>query len=334
MTSNSPKVTEGGDAQVPTSTEVNLGPDDPRQYVRIATDLPNNIKMNAMSNPLMAIAATVIAICTSASSFTDGLVPLNALRHRGVDDTTIKELIEENVWHDETSDCERCLARAPRPKRGSIYIHDYLRHQRSGETVRDLRQKRAKAGAAGAEKRWAKLRAKQAEERAAEQAAREQQEAAAARAAKAGKEIEPVKDVKPLDPEKAQLLADAEKLCEYMAGLIQKNHSKGERPSVGKAWINDMRKMMEIDNFTREQLGQLILWTQKHHFWSDNIRSPLKLRKQQAEKDLYGRMLRERGELPVVGEAEQGRAKQALSVAEKLDQKYGTDTTGQGEIAA
>lgn len=286
---------------MPNSTEASTGPDDPRQYVRISVDLPTHIKMNSMSEPLVAIAASVIAICTSAASFTDGHVPLNALRRAGVPDTIIKEMIEEGVWHDEHHECPRCN---DVPKPGRIFIHDYLRHQRSSATVRELKMKRAEAGAIGAERRWAKHR--------------EQQEALrnkeAAKAAAKG-EPSPVRE-------------DVQKLCDYLADMIARNDSKNRRPAIGQAWLDDMRKILDIDGFTPQEVGRVIQWTQKHHFWSKNIKSPFKLRQQlRADKaDLVARMQAETG-----GELTPSRATTALSVADRLDQKYGTD---QKEIAA
>lgn len=259
------------------------GPDDPRQYVRIAVDLPTNIKMNAMSDPIVAIAATVIAICISAGSYTDGHVPINAIRRAGIDDTTIKEMIQEGVWHDEHHDCERC----PKPRAGKIFVHDYLRHQRSSTTVKELSSKRAAAGAAGAERRWAKHRLLQ-------EAAREK---LAAKAVAAG-DPSPVRE-------------DVQKLCDYMAGLIQKNDSQGRRPAVGKAWYEDMRKMLDLDGFSKEDLGRVIKWTQSDSFWSTNIKSPFKLRKQLRPdgNDLMAKMKAELSGRPAPGRrgATQGR---------------------------
>ena len=278
------------------------GPDDQRQYVRIAVDLPHNLKFNAMSEPLVAIAASVIAICTSAASFTDGHVPLNAIRRAGISETIIKEMITENVWHDEEHVCSRCTER-PRP--GQIYIHDYLRHQRSGATVRDLKSKRAAAGAAGAAKRWEKHRA-----------AQNQDLAVQVKKAKAKGEPSPVRD-------------DVEKLCEYLAKLVQHNDSQGRKPSIGKAWRDDMRKMIDIDKFTPQQLGQVIKWSQSHSFWYDKIKSPHKLRHQLRPdtNDLMAKMRAEQGgRAPGTVAAQPSRAATALSVADRLDAQYGTES--------
>jgi hypothetical protein len=286
-------------------------PEDSRLFVRISQDLPFNLKISSMSNPLMAIAAQVIAICTSANGMTDGHVPINSIKHMGVDDTVIKEMIEEGVWHDEHSDCSRCDT----PRRGQIYIHDYLKHQRSSAAVAELRQKKSLAGAAGAEARWAGHRKKQAAER-----------------EKVAKKAEKVGDPSPIRPE-------IEMLCKGMATLIGRNDSKGRVPAIGKAWYEDMRKMIDIDGFSVEELKQVIEWTQRHPFWSINIKSPFKLRHHMKpdNTDLMGRMRRDpdaRGDgLARVGNGP-SRADEAMSVAERLEQKYGSGGSEQLELGA
>jgi len=280
------------------------GPDDTRQWVRVSVDLYTNPKFMAMSDPTAAIAAYVVSLCMSAQSFSDGVFPLAMVqRLTGISDTVLKEMIAEGLWHDEHSSCERCVI----PRRGHGYVHDYLKHQRSGAAVKDLRSKRAAAGRAGAQKRWGQNPATKAPKK------------ATVKAAKATDE-QPTDVV--LDPKKAELLADAKRLADYLANWVQRNHSKNERPDVNQAWINDMRKLMEIDGHTLDQLRDVIKWTQEHPFWNDKIRSPFKLRKQiKGENDLIGKMQRERSGVVETGAA--SRAGQALSVADRLDQKYG-----------
>lgn len=46
------------------------------------------------------------------------------------------------------------------------------------------------------------------------------------------------------------------------------------------SWAKDMDKILRIDKRTSEQLEAVIDWCQQDDFWSDNILSPSKLRKQ------------------------------------------------------
>jgi hypothetical protein len=297
------------------------GPDDPRQYVRISIDLPFGTKTNSVSDPVAAIAAQVIAICSAAQGFTDGHVPINTIYRAGISDTIVKEMIEEGFWHDSNSDLSECT-RCQQPKPKFLYIHDYLHHQRSAAQVNEQRSKKSAAGALGAQKRWAKLREKQAAERA-----------------------KTVEKAKATGEDSDVARPEVERLCNYLAGWIERNDSKNRRPGVGQAWFNDMRKMLDIDGFTVQDLKDVIEWTQKHEFWNDKVKSPFKLRKQMKPdgNDLYGRMRREKyGDKPteivygrsVTKQADAGeRAGKALDIAAQLDAQFGQGTDGK-EIAA
>ncbi|HDR6289462.1 TPA: DNA replication protein DnaD [Bacillus cereus] len=61
--------------------------------------------------------------------------------------------------------------------------------------------------------------------------------------------------------------------------LMLQNNPSAKEPNLEK-WANDFRLMRERDNRTDEAIQYLINWTQKDDFWSTNILSPAKLRKQ------------------------------------------------------
>lgn len=61
--------------------------------------------------------------------------------------------------------------------------------------------------------------------------------------------------------------------------LMLLNNPSAKEPNFDK-WANDFRLMREKDNRTDEAIKYLINWTQKDDFWSTNILSPAKLRKQ------------------------------------------------------
>ncbi|EPH66151.1 phage replisome organizer protein [Enterococcus faecium 13.SD.W.09] len=50
-----------------------------------------------------------------------------------------------------------------------------------------------------------------------------------------------------------------------------------KEPNV-QQWADDIRKMIEIDKRTEDQVRRMISWSQKHSFWSANILSARKLR--------------------------------------------------------
>jgi undecaprenyl pyrophosphate synthase len=296
------------------------GPDDPRQFVRISVDLPFGNKTNSVSDPIAAIAAQLIAICASASGFTDGHVPINTIRRAGISDTIVKEMISEGFWHDEHSDLSQC-SRCQVPKPKSVYVHDYLRHQRSSDQVQELRAKRQAAGIASANKRWEKRRAAQAVER-----------KEGAKKAKAEGSLSP-------------LHQDIERLCNYLATWVERNDSKNRRPPIGQAWYDDMRKILERDKFSVDEVREVIEWTQKHAFWNKQIKSPFKLREQlkPTKNDLFGKMRAEKygdSKDHIVhgreraGRADAGqRAGKALDLAAQLDAQFPSGSEGK-EIEA
>ena len=70
--------------------------------------------------------------------------------------------------------------------------------------------------------------------------------------------------------------ADVVYLCELLAGMIVGNGSK--RPTISKAWLLDMDKLIRLDERTPQQVEACIRWSQGHSFWRGNILSPAKLR--------------------------------------------------------
>lgn len=130
-------------------------PQDPRPYIRISCDLPMNPKLDAIDDPA-AGWAYVVSLCYCGQSLTDGHFPIRAvLRLANVDKDVADALNQQELWHLPGHGCDRC----PQPKPGHAVIHDYLRHQRSGDEVRDLTSKRREAGRRGAARRWAETKA-------------------------------------------------------------------------------------------------------------------------------------------------------------------------------
>ncbi|MEU1761328.1 hypothetical protein [Micromonospora sp. NPDC005652] len=127
-------------------------PQDPRRYVRITEELPNNSKLAEIDDPA-ASWAYVVSICDSAASLSDGHInPRMVARRAGVGQHIVHALVVQGLWHLPGHDCDRC----PQPRPGRAYVHDYLQHQRSADEVRDLHSKRSAAGRAGAAARWGK----------------------------------------------------------------------------------------------------------------------------------------------------------------------------------
>ncbi len=66
----------------------------------------------------------------------------------------------------------------------------------------------------------------------------------------------------------------------YMLKLIESKFFTMTRQPDLEKWAEDIRKMREIDGHTGEEIAELFTWAHNDSFWSTNIRSPSKLRKQ------------------------------------------------------
>ena len=72
---------------------------------------------------------------------------------------------------------------------------------------------------------------------------------------------------------------------DYDSAVFMLNAIKDKFPRMTKepnleVWADDLRKMRTVDNLTGEEIAGLFMWAHQHTFWSANIRSPGKLRKQ------------------------------------------------------
>jgi hypothetical protein len=68
------------------------------------------------------------------------------------------------------------------------------------------------------------------------------------------------------------------KLAVYFFERIRENNPDHKEPNF-KSWAEDVRKMMEIDKRTEEQIRYLMNWVQQDDFEMTNVLSPSKLRK-------------------------------------------------------
>lgn len=66
--------------------------------------------------------------------------------------------------------------------------------------------------------------------------------------------------------------------CNLLADLIVANGKK-KRPNITQRWLDDIRRMIDLDGIDPADVMTAIRWSQKHHFWRANVQSPEKLRK-------------------------------------------------------
>lgn len=111
-------------------------------------------------------------------------------------------------------------------------------------------------------------------------------------------------------------------LAKFLNKKIHENNPKAKQPNLQK-WADVMRKIVEIDKRDKHDVSLVIAWCQKDDFWSTNILSPSKLRKQFDR--LYMKMQKEAtkpnsSEQPLTGEAKRS-AEEAKAIADLLAQK-------------
>jgi hypothetical protein len=123
---------------------------DPRQYARIAIDMPVNRKLKGA--PAQTKWLAVVGVLWSTQNLSDGEVePAVIAATAGVPARHVRDLVNRDVWHEKGHACGDC----PQPSHeGEVVIHDYLVHQDSAETIRQARAEKAKAGRAANHIRW------------------------------------------------------------------------------------------------------------------------------------------------------------------------------------
>lgn len=83
---------------------------------------------------------------------------------------------------------------------------------------------------------------------------------------------------------------DVIELCNHLASWIVRNGNR--KPTVGKTWMQAIDRLIRIDEYTPDNIRQVIDWCQQDEFWQGNILSAGKLRKQFDQ--LKNRMFQER----------------------------------------
>ena len=69
------------------------------------------------------------------------------------------------------------------------------------------------------------------------------------------------------------------KLAKYLYMKIKENNSKAKEPNF-QSWADDIRKLVELDKNTVEEVKKVIDWCQSDSFWKNNVMSANKLRNQ------------------------------------------------------
>ena len=67
------------------------------------------------------------------------------------------------------------------------------------------------------------------------------------------------------------------KMATFFYEQILSNNPNHKKPNL-ESWANDVRKMMDIDGRSKDEIGHLMKWVQKNDFWMANVLSVSKLR--------------------------------------------------------
>ncbi|MFQ4148263.1 hypothetical protein AAGW05_06145 [Arthrobacter sp. LAPM80] len=70
---------------------------------------------------------------------------------------------------------------------------------------------------------------------------------------------------------------DVKMLCDQLADRIEANGSR--RPNITKTWLDECRRLVDLDEVDPSKAANLIDWCQRNGFWKSNILSMAKFRK-------------------------------------------------------
>lgn len=91
--------------------------------------------------------------------------------------------------------------------------------------------------------------------------------------------FEPLKPRKVVKTRKVKYRPDDFDFAQEMYRLILAKFPDTKPPNIDQ-WADDLRKMREIDKLDAATIANVFSWAHHDSFWSANIRSPGKLRKQ------------------------------------------------------
>lgn len=217
-----------------------------------------------------AIGLWTLAGAWSCGQLTNGFIPDYALARLAANaEALASRLVQAGLWE--------------RVENG-YQFHEWTEYQPDAEQERRRQEQRREAGRKGGLNSGKSRR---------ERAAREQSEATAEATASApasasaqakgqakpnpdtDTEVSPYGDTRNVADEPRR--ADVDQLCERLLGRLQ---ARGVRAKITKAWRTEARLLLDRDGRDLDQALWLIDWATDHDFWSANIHSIPKFRKQ------------------------------------------------------
>lgn len=120
-------------------------------YFTVSDDLPENEKILAVGGD--AAWLYVCGLAYASRNRTNGVLitsVTNRISDRPDPAQLAQNLVREHLWHEQGHDCPDC----PQPLPGRYVIHDYLKHQRSADEIRESREAKGVGGEYGNHRRW------------------------------------------------------------------------------------------------------------------------------------------------------------------------------------
>lgn len=195
------------------------------------------------------------------------------------------------------------------PVDGGWEIHDARDYEPAAgvTTPEDISSVRSAAGRKGAASRWAHGKRDSKPD-----GSHRQEDAESVALSLNPTQVSPDGETRPDPPPPSERREDVDRLCDHLADRIEGNGSK--RPTIGKAWRDAARLMIDRDGLAEEKVHVAIDWVQDHEFWRSNVLSMPKLREQ------YDRLRLEaqRGQRAARGSTSDDRVAQALAAADEF----------------
>ena len=216
-------------------------------WIKLEDSFTSNPKIAML--PDSAFRLYIIGLCYAGKHLTDGFIPAPLRRSLGTTAASkaTSKLLEKGLWIKVES---------------GYQIHDYLKHQTS-------------KAQAEMEKETNRLRAAKARE-AKSTAQRNGVNSVGVTLTNTNTPTHTNTDNKNSLSDLKIELKEAFELCELLSQLIVKNG--GKEPNITQSWIQEMNRLMTIDERSVREIRYLIEWSQKDPFWCSNILSPKSLR--------------------------------------------------------
>lgn len=224
---------------------------------------------------LPAAGLWMLAGSWSAQHLTDGHVPAAMVSRLGATAKDARRLVAVGLW-DTVAD--------------GYQFHDWEDYQPTRAEVLAQREKRSKAGRAGAESRWgdgtsdgtshadgmaSAMADRMADRIPVAQPPHAHCDAPVPVPVPVPKEQEQLQ-VQVQDPSSVAARRDIDDLCAHLADKIAANGSR--RPNITSRWRTACRLLLDNDGRTEQQIRAAIDWSQNDEFWRAHILSMPKLR--------------------------------------------------------